>query len=124
MVTGANSGVGKATCMGLAHTGATVIMVCRNKEKGESARQDIINKSGNTKVDLLISDFNRFESIHEMVKVFKSKYNRLDALCNIAGIISPKRQVTQDGIEKTLAVNYLSHFFSVCLKADLSVKSD
>jgi NAD(P)-dependent dehydrogenase (short-subunit alcohol dehydrogenase family) len=123
IVTGANSGVGKATALGLALTGATVLMVCRNKNKGESARQEIIRESGNSKIELLLADFDRLDSIREMVKDFKSKYDRLDALCNVAGIISPSRQVTQDGIEKNLAVNYLSHFLLTNLLLDILKKS-
>ena len=123
MVTGANSGVGRATALGLARTGATVIMVCRNKDKGESARQEIIRKSGNLKIDLLLADYDRLESIREMVNEFKSKYDRLDVLCNNAGLISPSRQITHDGIEKNLAVNFLGHFLLTNLLLDVLKKS-
>jgi NAD(P)-dependent dehydrogenase (short-subunit alcohol dehydrogenase family) len=52
MVTGANSGIGKATALALAQMGATVVMVCRDRAKGEEARSEITTKSRNNAVDL------------------------------------------------------------------------
>ena len=54
IVTGANSGIGKATAMGLAKMDATVVMLCRNKERGEEAQKEIIDLNGNTNVDLML----------------------------------------------------------------------
>jgi NAD(P)-dependent dehydrogenase (short-subunit alcohol dehydrogenase family) len=56
IVTGANSGIGKATALGLAHMGATVVMVCRNQVKGEEAQNEIKEKSGNDAIDLMLAD--------------------------------------------------------------------
>lgn len=56
LVTGANSGIGKATALGLAKLGAMVVMVCRDKERGQTAKAEIVNQSGNKSVDLLIAD--------------------------------------------------------------------
>ena len=56
IVTGANSGIGKATALGLAQMGATVVMVCRNQGKGEKAQLEIKEKSGNDAIDLMLAD--------------------------------------------------------------------
>ena len=56
MITGANSGIGRATALGLAKLGATVVMVCRNPDLGQAAAQEIRAASGNQAVDLLLAD--------------------------------------------------------------------
>ena len=56
MVTGANAGIGKETALELARLGATVVLVSRSREKGEAARQDIIESTGNPRVELLLAD--------------------------------------------------------------------
>ncbi len=56
VVTGANAGIGKATAVGLAQRGATVVMVCRNEERGRLARQEIIDRSGSQAIHLLLAD--------------------------------------------------------------------
>ena len=110
MITGANSGVGKATAIGLAKMGATIVMVCRNKEKGEKASDDIKRESNNKSVDLMLVDLSSQKAIHQFVKDFKEKYKCLDVLINNAGVNLSKRILTEDGIETSLAVNYLAPF--------------
>jgi len=56
IITGGNSGIGKATALGLARMGATVVIVSRGKEKGEAALADIIAKSGNRSTELMLAD--------------------------------------------------------------------
>lgn len=67
LITGANSGIGKATSLGLAHMGATVVMVCRDRARGEEAQREIRMKSGNDAVDLLIADLSSQQSIRQLV---------------------------------------------------------
>src|SRR5438034_2397692 len=80
MVTGANSGIGKAASLALAKMGATVVMVARNAEKGESARSEIIRESQNNSVDLLIADLSSLESVRQLAVEFQKKYSRLHVL--------------------------------------------
>lgn len=110
MITGANSGIGKATAIGLAKMGATIVMVCRDKERGERALQDIKKACINGNVDLMLADLSSQKAIHQFVKEFKEKYQFLHALINNAGVNLSKRILTEDGIETTLAVNYLAPF--------------
>jgi len=56
LVTGGNSGIGKSVALGLAKMGATVVVVSRNKEKGETAVTDTVEKSGNKHVELIQAD--------------------------------------------------------------------
>jgi NAD(P)-dependent dehydrogenase (short-subunit alcohol dehydrogenase family) len=110
IVTGSNSGIGKETALGLAKMGATVVMVVRNKERAEKAQKEIVKKSGNSSVDLMICDLSSMESIRQFSKEFKKKYKRLDVLVNNAGAVFNKREITPEGFERTFAVNYLGPF--------------
>ena len=110
IVTGSNSGIGKATAEGLAKLGARVIMVVRNQQRGEEARSEIIKNSGNDSVDLLLCDLASMSDIKKLADVFLSRYSRLDVLINNAGAVFDEREVTVDGFERTLAVNYLAPF--------------
>jgi NAD(P)-dependent dehydrogenase (short-subunit alcohol dehydrogenase family) len=118
LVTGANSGIGKATALGLAQRGATVVMLCRNSQKGEAARTEIQEKSGNSNVDLLIADLSSQQSIRQFVQDFQQKYTRLHVLVNNAGSVFTRGSVSPDGIEMTLAVNHLASFLLTNLLLD------
>ena len=110
IVTGSNSGIGKETALALAKMGATVVMVVRNPERGQKALKEIIKQAGNNLVDLMICDLSSMDSIRRFAKEFKNKYKRLDVLVNNAGTMFNKREVTPEGFERTLAVNYLGPF--------------
>jgi NAD(P)-dependent dehydrogenase (short-subunit alcohol dehydrogenase family) len=110
IVTGSNSGIGKETALALAKMGAKVVMVVRSQERGEKAQKEIIKQTGNNSVDLMICDISSMDSIRRFAKEFKNKYKRLDVLVNNAGAMFNKREVTPEGFERTLAVNYLGPF--------------
>lgn len=119
LVTGANSGIGKATALGLARLGATVVMVCRNRERGEAAQTEIIAESGNRHVDLLIADLSSQGSIRKLARVFREQYAELHVLVNNAGAIPGRRRLTVDGIETQFAVNHLAPFLLTNLLLDV-----
>lgn len=119
MVTGANSGIGKATALGLAKLGATVVMICRNPSKGEIAMAEIKAKSGNESVALMIADLSSQQSIRQLTRDFEDKYQHLHVLVNNAGGIFYNRSVTEDGLEYTFALNHLSYFLLTNLLLDL-----
>ena len=118
LITGGNAGIGKATAIGLAKMGATVIIACRNKERGMRAVEEIKQASNNPNVDLLLMDLSSQRSVRNAVDDFKSRYRQLHVLINNAGVFLPKREVTGDGIEKTFATNYLGHFLLTHLLLD------
>jgi retinol dehydrogenase-14 len=119
LVTGANSGIGKVTAKVLAAGGATVIMVCRNREKGEAARAEIVSATRNENVDLRIADFSELNQIRRLAAEVKAKYSRLHTLVNNAGAYNGKRTLTPDGYETTFAVNHLGYFLLTIELLDL-----
>ena len=119
LITGANSGIGYESALALAKMGAQIVMVCRNRSKGEAAQATIKSKSGNQLVDLLIADLSVQQSIRDLAAAFKAKYNRLDVLINNAGGAFGKRELTADGYEMTFAVNHLAYFLLTDLLLDV-----
>ncbi len=118
LVTGANSGVGKYTALGLAKTGANVVMVCRDKGRGEAAQKEIVEKSGSKNVELMLCDLSLQKQIRKFAQEFKKKYRRLDVLANNAGLMMGDHTLTEDGIEYTFAVNHLAYFLLTDLLLD------
>ncbi|HYK74376.1 MAG TPA: SDR family oxidoreductase [Pseudoneobacillus sp.] len=118
LITGGNSGIGKATALELAKMGATVVILCRSKERGNEAVKDIIEASGNQNVHLIIADLSSQRVVRQAADEFKGKFNKLDVLINNAAVFLPTRSETEDGIETTFATNYLSHFLLTHLLLD------
>jgi NAD(P)-dependent dehydrogenase (short-subunit alcohol dehydrogenase family) len=118
IVTGANSGIGKATSLGLAQMGATVVMVCRDRTKGEEAQNEIKTKSGNDAIDLLLAELSSQDSIRQLVENFQQHYKQLEVLINNAGGVNLSRRETLDGLEMTFALNYLAPFLLTNLLLD------
>ncbi len=110
MVTGANSGIGNRTAERFADRGAQVVMVCRNDERCEKARKEIVQRTQNGDVQLLLCDLSSMRSVRLAVKTFKEKFSSLHVLVNNAGMISSERKITDEDYEKTFATNYLGHF--------------
>src|SRR6516165_2754418 len=107
VVTGANSGIGKETALGLARLGSRVVLVCRNRQKGEGALADIQRETGSSQLDLLIADMSSFGSVRALAAQVQQRYQRLDVLINNAGAAVPRRTLSADGIEMTVAGNHL-----------------
>ena len=122
LITGANSGIGKATALGLAKLNATVVIVSRDKDKGEAAQLEIRTRSGNKNIDSMVCDLSSQDSVRELAHDFKGRYKRLDVLVNNAGVFLPKRIQTVDGLESTFATNHLGHFLLTNLLLDLLKK--
>jgi len=119
LITGATSGIGKATAMGLANMGASVVMVGRDRGRGEAALAEVKEGSANASVDLLLADLSSQEDIRRLAGEFKEAHPRLDVLINNAGVIRSKRVASADGIEMTFAINHLAHFLLTNLLLDL-----
>jgi NAD(P)-dependent dehydrogenase (short-subunit alcohol dehydrogenase family) len=110
VVTGSNSGIGKETALALAELGATLVMVARNQERGKKALEEIVTRTGNHSVSLMICDMSSMASIRSFATDLKKSYSHVDVLINNAGAEFVKRQVTAEGFEQTFAVDYLAPF--------------
>ncbi|XP_051935028.1 DHRS-12_like_SDR_c-like domain-containing protein [Hippocampus zosterae] len=107
VITGANSGIGKATAMAIARRGGTIHMVCRNKDKAEEARAELFKETGNKEIYVHILDLSETKKVWEFAEAFKRKYKALNVLINNAGSIMSQREVNAEGLEKGFATNVL-----------------
>jgi len=119
LVTGANRGIGKAIALGLAQRGATVIMVCRDRARGEAAQQEIRSGSGNPAIHLMLADLASLASVRELAVSVQKSYQHLHVLINNAGVAKLQRTLTVDGYETTFAVNHLAPFLLTHLLLDV-----
>ena len=133
LVTGASSGIGLEACVQLARMGADLTMIARDRSKGEAARRVVETRArhGLSAADrervqapeLLLCDMASQSEIRALAAEYRRSHSRLDILINNAGSVSPTRELTADGIEKTFAVNHLGYFLLTNLLLDLIVKS-
>ena len=118
MITGASSGVGRATGLGLARLGATLVLVCRDRRRGEETVVEIRDATGNRAVTLMVADLSSQQSIRALAHEFLATSQPLHVLVNNAGIVNLHRTVTVDGIESVFAVNHLAYFLLTHLLLD------
>ena len=119
MVTGASSGIGREIALGLAKSGARVIMVCRDPSRGKAALEYVHRGSGNQAGELMLADLSSQYEIRWLATAYRIKHNSLHLLVNNAGIIRDKRELSVDGIEMTFAVNYVAYYMLTNLLIDL-----
>ncbi len=122
IITGANSGIGKAAAIQLAKCGATVVMACRSQERGARALEDVRNAANSQQVDLMPVDLSSQKSIRAFAEEFKSQYGRLDVLIHNAANFDhtqKKAVFTKDGQENVFATNHLGPFLLTHLLLDL-----
>ncbi|MEF8815741.1 MAG: SDR family oxidoreductase [Salinibacter sp.] len=116
VVTGANSGIGKATAAELARLGARVVMVCRDEGRGREAQAEIraaartAHPSREDVVDLCIADLSVLEEVYRLGETLRADHDRLDVLVNNAGVFLDSFEETADGLEATFAINHLAPF--------------
>ncbi len=110
MITGSTSGMGKVTALELARRGATVVLIGRNRQKGEATQAEIRRETGNRNVDLLCADLSSLQDVRRLATEFQQRYRHLHVLVNNAGAIYPSRNITAEGFETTFVVNYLAPF--------------
>ncbi len=110
LVTGATSGIGKATATGLAQQELHVVLLVRDPGRGQQAVADIKAKVPDAQLDVLQGDLASQASVRKAAAEFQRRHGRLDVLVNCAGVFLPEKQITADGVEKTFATNYLGSF--------------
>jgi retinol dehydrogenase-12 len=124
LITGATSGIGKVTAEALARQGAHVILLGRNRLKTERTRQEIIDATGNQRVDMALADLSSLQEVRDVAAEINAQYPHLDVLVNNAGLmLGAQREVSADGYELTLATNHLGPFLLTSLLLDLLRKS-
>lgn len=119
VITGANSGIGKETARELAKRGAHVYLACRNMDRCEKTRNEIVSETNNTNVFCRKCDLSSMKSIREFSKTMHTECKRVDVLINNAGVMRCPLTRTVDGFEMQLGVNYLGHFLLTNLLLDM-----
>jgi NAD(P)-dependent dehydrogenase (short-subunit alcohol dehydrogenase family) len=110
LVTGASSGIGLYTALGLARAGMRVVIAGRDRARTEAARRFVAEKSGSEHVGTALADFSRLSHVRRLADEILSGLDRVDVLVNNAGLLSPKYRLSADGFELTFAVNHLAPF--------------
>ncbi|KAK1791282.1 hypothetical protein P4O66_013300 [Electrophorus voltai] len=125
IVTGANSGIGKATAVELLRRQGRVIMACRSRDRAEKAAQEIRQQAGPEQGELLIKllDLASLKSVRSFCEEIIKEEPRIDVLINNAGIYQCPYTKTEDGFEMQFAVNHLGHFLLTNLLLDLLKRS-
>src|SRR5262245_29911569 len=118
IVTGANSGIGLHTALGLAHAGMRVVMVGRDRARTEAARRFVRERSGSDRIEMFLADFSRLADVRRLADEILSAHDRIDVLVNNAGMMSRRYRFSFDGFELTFAVNHLAPFLLTNLLLD------
>jgi len=118
IVTGASSGIGLHTVLGLVRAGMRVVMVGRDRVRTEAARRFVREHSGSDGIDILLADFSRLGEVRRLSGEILSAHDRIDLLVNNAGLMSRRYRFSFDGFELTFAVNHLAPFLLTYLLLD------
>jgi len=110
IITGANSGIGLETALGLARKGAILGLICRDPVRSSAAVEHIRRETGNTRVSLHLADLRSQQQVRLAAKSCLESYPEIHVLINNAGLVARERAMTEDGLETVWAVNYLSCF--------------
>ena len=110
IVTGGNSGIGFVAAKDFASRGATVVLVCRHPERGQQAVESLKTETGNNNIKLYLADLNLLADTARVADQLAADFPVVDVLCNNAGGANNKRQVSEEGFERTFVTNHLSGF--------------
>lgn len=111
LISGANSGLGFEAARQLAKKDFNLILLCRNKEKAEKAKEEIIAFSGNKNVSVYTANLASHASVRTACQQIKNDYDKLDVLLNNAGGVFSQFELSEDGIEMTMANNHFNYFW-------------
>lgn len=123
IITGGTGGIGRITAETLARQGADVTVIGRDSQKTLRVVQEIRQQTGNPRIEALIGDLSVQADVRRMASEFHQQHDRLHVLLNNAGAVFINRQVSQDGIEMTFALNHLAYFLFTNLLLDLLIAS-
>lgn len=123
LITGATSGIGRSSALGLASLGAKLFLLCRNPARAQETRAEIAARTGNRDVEILIADLGKLGEVRRAARQFLDTGSKLDVLLNNAGVVQTARSETVDGFETTFAVNHLAPFLLTNLLLERIVAS-
>jgi retinol dehydrogenase 14 len=123
LVTGATSGIGLEASVKVAGMGAQLALVARDRARGEAAVAAVKKRSGSNAVTLMLCDFASLSQIRALAAEVVATCPKLHVLVNNAGLVAPTKQLTDDGIERTFAVNHLAPFLLTNLLLDHLIRS-
>ncbi|MGB0218114.1 MAG: oxidoreductase [Sinimarinibacterium flocculans] len=118
VVTGASSGLGLETSVALAAAGAEVIMACRNPDRAGAALDQVQRRAPGAKAGLMTLDLADLASVRTFAADCARRFERIDVLCNNAGVMALPLQRTKDGFEMQMGTNHLGHFALTGLMLD------
>jgi len=118
LITGSNSGIGYSAALEISKRGGRVHLICRNRERGEKALNEIKQESKNENVFLHICDISLIRDIKIFTQQWLESGQVVDVLIHNAGIMNTEREETSEGIEKTFATNLLAPFLLTKLLLD------
>jgi retinol dehydrogenase-12 len=110
LVTGATEGTGKAAALEFAKRGAELVLVARNKEKGERVVAELREATGNNEISLIVADMSSIADVKRAAAEFRASHTKLDVLVNNAGALFKEYQLSKDGLEMTFALNHMGYF--------------
>jgi len=119
VVTGASSGIGKETARGLVERGMHVVIVCRNRAKGESTREELLASAPDATVDLFLADLSLLAEVRRLGDELRAAYGSIDALVNNAGVNLSRPEPTIEGFDAMMATNYLAPVLLTHVVGDL-----
>jgi len=115
LITGADGDIGRNTVKGIACKGARIVMACIDAKQAEPVRDEIIAETHNSSIEIMQLDLASQADIRRFAEEFSARYSKLDVIVNNAGMFSLKRLETDDGLEKTIGVNYFGPFLLTSL---------
>ena len=110
VITGATSGIGEVAADRLAQKGARIVFVARDHHKGEEMRKHLRAVAGHTDHSVHYADLSKLADQKRVAKEIAGSEPQIDVLINNAGALFSSRQVTEDGLERTFALNHMSYF--------------
>ncbi len=124
IVTGGNSGIGYAAALEFARKHGTVVLACRSLEKGRAAADQIARTHPGAAVEVMQLDLSSLKSVKSFADAFRASNQRLDLLCNNAGVMALPYRRTEDGFEMQFGTNHLGHFALTGHLLDLMLASE